>query len=403
MRCDYDLIIVGGGLAGNCLALALKDSGLRIALIEAETATARKHAPIGQRALALAYGSSIMLAALDLWEVIKKTATPIKHIHVSDQGHFGKTRLSAEKEGVEALGYVITAQHIESYVSEQASKTELTTYCPARVVGLMSSDEAAYVNLKVAQKSVNLTAKLVIGADGGQSTVRQLLAIEQKTTEYYQKAIVTTVRSSLGHDNVAYERFTDEGPLAILPTTGNHSSVVWTRKTENADDLIQMSDHDFLAELQNCFGYRMGPLELAGPRFAFPVNLIRAEKMVEGRAVIVGNAVHQLHPVAGQGFNLGLRDILQLAEMLIEQAEQEGDIGESAFLENYAKMRQIDHDKVVSFTDGLVRVFSNDWVPVAVSRNTALILLDHVSSVKSLVTQHAMGLGGRLQRIGKRR
>ncbi len=403
MRCDYDLIIVGGGLAGNCLALALKDSGLRIALIEAETATARKHAPIGQRALALAYGSSIMLAALDLWEVIKKTATPIKHIHVSDQGHFGKTRLSAEKEGVEALGYVITAQHIESYVSEQASKTELTTYCPARLVGLLSSDEAAYVNLKVAQKSVNLTAKLVIGADGGQSTVRQLLAIEQKTTEYYQKAIVTTVRSSLGHDNVAYERFTDEGPLAILPTTGSHSSVVWTRKTENADDLIQMSDHDFLAELQNCFGYRMGSLELAGPRFAFPVNLIRAEKMVKGRAVIVGNAVHQLHPVAGQGFNLGLRDILQLAEMLIEQAEQEGDIGESAFLENYAKMRQIDHDKVVSFTDGLVRVFSNDWVPVAVSRNTALILLDHVSSVKSLVTQHAMGLGGRLQRIGKRR
>jgi len=403
MRCDYDLIIVGGGLAGNCLALALKDSGLRLALIEAETPAEREHAPIGQRALALAYGSTVMLAALGVWETIKKTATPIKHIHVSDQGHFGKTRLSADKEGVDALGYVITARHIESHVSEQASKTALTTYCPARVVGLISSDEAAYVNLNVDQQSVNLTAKLVIGADGGQSTVRQLLAIEQKTTDYFQKAIVTTVRSSLGHNNVAYERFTAEGPLAVLPATGNHSSVVWTRTTEHADDLIQRSDADFLAELQNCFGFRMGSLQLVGPRFAFPVNLIRAEKMVQRRAIIVGNAAHQLHPVAGQGFNLGLRDVLQLAEMLIEQVENEGDIGEPAFLDSYAKARQIDHDKVINFTDGLVRVFSNDWLPVTISRNTALILLDHVNSVKSLVTQHAMGLGGRLQRLGKRR
>jgi 2-octaprenyl-6-methoxyphenol hydroxylase len=147
----------------------------------------------------------------------------------------------------------------------------------------------------------------------------------------------------------------------------------------------------------------MGELQLVGPRFAFPVNLIRADRMVEGRAVIVGNAAHQLHPVAGQGFNLGLRDVLQLAEMLIEQVESGGDIGDPAFLKSYAKVRQMDHDKVVNFTDGLVRVFSNDWVPVAISRNTALILLDHVNSVKSLVTRHAMGLGGKLNRIGKRR
>ena len=403
MRYDHDLIIVGGGLAGNCLALALKDSGLRVALIEAETDIGRERSPIGQRALALAYGSTVMLAALDLWETINKTATPIKHIHISDQGHFGKTRLSAEKEGVEALGYVITAHQIESHVSKQASQTGLTVYCPARVVGLMSSDEATYLNINVDKQSVNLTAKLVVGADGGQSTVRDLLGIKQKITGYSQKAIVTTIRSSLGHKYVAYERFTTQGPLAVLPTTEGCSSVIWTRTNEQADDLIQSSDSDFLAQLQKCFGYRMGELKLVGPRFAFPVNLIRADRMVEGRAVIVGNAAHQLHPVAGQGYNLGLRDVLQLAEMLIEQVESGGDIGDPAFLKSYAKVRQIDHDKVVNFTDGLVRVFSNDWVPVAISRNTALILLDHVNSVKSLVTRHAMGLGGKLNRIGKRR
>jgi 2-octaprenyl-6-methoxyphenol hydroxylase len=210
MRYDHDLIIVGGGLAGNCLALALKDSGLRVALIEAETDIERERSPIGQRALALAYGSTVMLAALDLWETINKTATPIKHIHISDQGHFGKTRLSAEKEGVEALGYVITAHQIESHVSKQASQTGLTVYCPARVVGLMSSDEATYLNINVDKQSVNLTAKLVVGADGGQSTVRDLLGIKQKITGYSQKAIVTTIRSSLGHKYVAYERFTTQ-------------------------------------------------------------------------------------------------------------------------------------------------------------------------------------------------
>jgi 2-octaprenyl-6-methoxyphenol hydroxylase len=403
MRHDYDLIIVGGGLAGNCLALALKDTGLRIAIVEANTREQLHVSPAGDRALALAAGTVMMLEALGIWQGISHAATAIKQIHISDRGHFGKTRLSAQKEHVDALGYVITARDIETHVANRVAEAAIELISPARVVGLMSGDNEICVSLKQGDESLNASARLLVGADGGLSSVRKLLDIAQHTTEYGQTALVTTVKSTIPNKNTAFERFTASGPLALLPVAKSHCAVVWTRTNEDANALMLGSEADFLAELQQCFGFKLGELGLTAPRRTFPLSLIRAEKMVAGRAVIIGNAVHQLHPVAGQGFNLGLRDVVRLAEMLIKQHEQNKDIGAADFLKNYAASRKKDHDRTIGFTDTVIKIFSNEWLALATARNIGLALLDHIPAAKTLLTRHAMGLAGHIPRLGSKR
>jgi 2-octaprenyl-6-methoxyphenol hydroxylase len=392
MSPDYDLIIVGGGLAGNCLALALMNSGLKVAIVEAATREQLHKSPGGDRALALAYGSKLMLERLGIWQGIADKATAINNIHISDRGHFGKVRLSSAKQGVEALGYVITARDIESHVAGLVEKSAIPCYCPARVSGLIAGANQINVSIRMDNESVNLSSSVLAGADGGSSSIRNLLAIGQTITDYHQTALVTTVKSSLPNKNTAYERFTESGPLALLPIDNNHSSVVWTRSTVDAEALMTGSDAEFLSALQHAFGYRLGELALSAPRRAFPLSLIRADKMIANRAVIIGNAVHQLHPVAGQGFNLGLRDVMVLAEGLIKQQEQGQDCGEHHFLNQYAQSRQKDHDRVIGFTDKLVGIFSNDFLPLAALRNTGLSLLDINPVAKSLLCNYAMGL-----------
>jgi 2-octaprenyl-6-methoxyphenol hydroxylase len=393
MPVDYDVVIVGAGLAGGCLALALAATNLRIAVVEANTREQRYTSPAGDRALALAGGTITLLDTLGIWAAIKPLATPIEHIHVSDQGHFGKTRLSAAREGVLALGYVMTARIIEDHVASLlAQSNHITQFCPARIVGLSSSAGEANVSLKHAGEAKLISARLVVGADGGQSTIRKLLEIGQDITDYGQTALVTTVKTSKFHANTAYERFTTVGPLALLPTTGGQSSVVWTRTTEQAEALMAGSEADFIAQLQACFGYRLGELTLTAPRRAFPLSLIRAKQMQAGRVVIIGNAVHQLHPVAGQGFNLGLRDVIVLAEQLIQQHQAGLDIGGSRFLQAYVQKRLKDHNRVIGFTDSLVKLFSNQSSLLAAARSTGLTLLDHLPSAKSYLARQAMGL-----------
>lgn len=403
MQHDYDLVIAGGGLAGNCLALALKDTGLKIAIIEVHTREQLHDSPAGDRALALAAGTVKMLEALGIWQGIAEAATAIKNIHVSDRGHFGKARLSAQKEHVAALGYVITARDIEAHAAKLVTDSEIELICPARLVGLMAGHDAVNVSLKCGDDALNISAKLLVGADGGNSSVRKLLEIPQNITEYGQTALVTTVKSSLPHNNTAFERFTASGPLALLPVDTDHCAVVWTRSSEEADTLMSGSEADFRSELQQCFGYKLGELSLTAPRRAFPLSLIRAEKMIADRTVIIGNAVHQLHPVAGQGFNLGLRDVVQLAEMIIRRHQENQDIGAADFLTAYAESRQKDHDQTIDFTNSVVRIFSNDWLALAAVRNIGLAVLDHIPAAKTWLTRHAMGLAGRLPRLGSRR
>lgn len=393
MQSDYDLLIVGAGLAGNCLALALQDTGLRIAIVEAASRRQLRESPIGDRALALAAGTVELLHMLGAWEAVIDKATAINNIHISDRGHFGKTRLTADKHAVNALGYVITARDIEEHVADLVERSPaISRLYETRVAGVMAGNDAINISLRQHNQSLNLSAQLLVGADGGQSTVRKLLDINQLVTDYGQTALVTTVQSTLPHRNTAFERFTEQGPLALLPVDGKQSAVVWTRHHEQAQALMAGGETEFLAELQDCFGYRLGALKLVAPRRAFPLSLIRAERMISERTVIIGNAVHQLHPVAGQGFNLGIRDVAQLAAMLRQQQQGLGDLGAAELLQNYAKQRQKDHDQTIGFTNNVVQIFSNNWLPLAAVRNAGLTLLDHLPFAKQLLTLHAMGL-----------
>lgn len=393
MNNHFDLIIAGGGLVGNCLALALKNSGLSIAVVEAASAVQQQQSPAGDRALALAAGTVALLDQLGAWAEIAQQATAIKQIHVSDQGHFGKTRLSAQQQGVDALGYVITARDIETHVANLVAETAVNYFYQTRVDDLTVHPDRIELQLQSADGQVStISAELVVGADGGQSSVRKLLKIDQKVTEYGQTALVTTVQSSLLNQNTAYERFTAFGPLALLPVGGRQEAVVWTRSHQQAQDLMAGSDAEFLAALQACFGYRLGALKLVAPRRAFPLSLIRADNMVAERAVIIGNAVHQLHPVAGQGFNLSIRDVAELAEVLMRQHQGQLDLGDPVYLQRYAKQRQQDHANTIGFTDNVVRIFSNQWLALAALRNSGLTLLDHLPFAKQLLTKHAMGL-----------
>ena len=295
------------------------------------------------------------------------------------------------------MGYVITARDIESHVAALVDNTEITQLSPARVVGLMSGEHEINVSIKHEDEALCLSATLLVGADGGNSSVRKLLDIPQQVSEYGQTALVTTVKTALPHYNTAYERFTESGPLALLPSGKNHCSVVWTRSDEDAETLMMGNDNDFLAALQQCFGYRLGRLMLVAPKRAFPVSLIRTERMQASRAVIIGNAVHQLHPVAGQGFNLGLRDVAQLADMILKEYKENGDIGAATFLNDYVAAREQDHRLTIGFTDSLVRLFSNDVLPLAAARNIGLAALDHIPMAKALLSRHAMGLAQSVQ------
>jgi 2-octaprenyl-6-methoxyphenol hydroxylase len=392
----FDIIIVGGGLAGNCLALSLIESGLKIAIVETNTREQLINSALGDRALALAAGTVETLVKLGVWQGIQAKANAITDIHVSDRGHFGKVRLSARSQNVKALGYVITARDIERHVAELVDSTSIIQICPGRLVGLMSDESAVYASIKHQENSINLSAQLLVGADGGNSTVRKLLDITQQVTDYRQTALVTTVKSAFPNPQVAYERFTEAGPLALLPIGKNQYSVVWTRTSEDAEILMLSSETEFESALQDCFGYRLGKLSLTSPIRAFPVSLIRADKMQSGRAVIIGNAVHQLHPVAGQGFNLGLRDVVQLADMILKKYHNAEDIGSIELLNDYVRARGQDHRQTIGFTDTLVKVFSSNNPALAAARNIGLTVLDHIPAAKSLLSKHAMGLAQRI-------
>jgi 2-octaprenyl-6-methoxyphenol hydroxylase len=376
--------------------LALKNAPLRIGVVEALSAEQRLAASPGDRALALSRGTAQILGQLGVWEDVTKRSMPIRHIHVSDRGHIGKTRLHAEAQGVDALGYVIVARVLEAAIESALQALAVDRLCPARIVGIQGGRDAVCVSLKQGAEDVHLTARLVVAADGGNSTVRKLLGIEQEMRDYGQTAIVTEVRTEYDNCATAYERFTVNGPLAMLPLEKRKASVVWTLPPERATEVLEWSEAEFIARLQHEFGYWLGRIESASPRQGFPLRLIRSERMAGERVLLIGNAMHQLHPVAGQGFNLGCRDAQVLARNLRDQLALRRDIGAQAVLEQYARTRAEDLDKVIRFTDSLVRVFSTASAPVVLARNAALLALECLPAAKCILARHAMGYGIRL-------
>ena len=398
---DYDVLIIGGGLVGASLACALGNLPLRIGVIEAFPFGSATQPSYDDRSVALAYGSRRIFEGIGLWPSLTKDATPIHKIHVSDRGHFGVVRLDATTAGQEALGYVIENRHLGKVLTETLSGlANVEMLCPAQLQAIEINEMASAV-VKQGDSTRTLTARLIVGADGGQSVVRKCTGIKVISRDYGQSAVIANVTPGNFHHYIAYERFTKQGPLAMLPMSTDRCALVWTMDRENSSSVLEMSDDMFLARLQQYFGFRLGRLVKAGKRHVYPLTLVRAREHVRHRLVLIGNAAHTLHPVAGQGFNLGLRDVAVLAQVLTEGLIKEDDPGTLAVLDRYQHWRRRDQAGVAAFTDSVVRIFSNSFSPLVVARNLGLVALDVVPPLKTGLLRHTMGLAGKLPRLAR--
>ena len=401
MTTDYDILIIGGGMVGASLGVALGGLPLRVGLIEAVEFESAAQPSYDDRTVALSYGSRRIFESLKVWDRLEaRGATPIQHIHISDRGHFGFARLDAAEAGVAALGYVVENRALGQALKAALAETQnLTLICPATMEDVGFAADAARVTIRRAGQPEQLTARLVVAADGGRSLVRDQAGIGAQRTDYHQTALVTNVTPELPHRNIAYERFTDSGPLAFLPMRDNRCAVVWSLPPDRAKALLALDDAQFLAALQERFGTRLGRFLKVGQCHAYPLALTRVSEQVRPRLALIGNAAHTVHPVAGQGFNLGLRDVAVLAQVLSDAQHEGRDPGELAVLERYAAWRRRDNLAISTFTDGLVRTFSNNLAPLSFMRNLGLVAVDLLPPAKRSLLRLSMGLAGRLPRL----
>lgn len=393
---DFDLIIVGGGMVGASLACALKNTTLKIAIVEAFEPHSNQQPSYDDRGIALAYGSQRIFESMGLWQQLVPYCTAISDIHVSDRGHFGVTRLSALDENVPALGQVITARSMGFVLNQALSQQKnIDIICPVKVTNLIQNTDTTELILN---DNRHITAKLIVAADGAHSTVRQLLNLGALEHDYGQYAITANITPERAHNGQAFERFTDSGPIALLPMSDNRCSLVWTVKTGDENNILSLSDDDFLTKLQERFGYRLGKLKHVGQRNSYPLKLMQADQPIQQRIVLIGNAAHSLHPIAGQGFNLGLRDVAALADVLANNAD---DCGDQRLLHDYAQWRQQDQDDVISNTSSLVSLFSNNNSLLGHFRGTALTLIDLAPTAKHWLAKKSMGLDKKQPRLSR--
>jgi 2-octaprenyl-6-methoxyphenol hydroxylase len=413
---DYDLIIVGGGLVGGSLACALRGSGLKVCSIEAVAADAASQPSYDERVIALAWGSRRILEGIGLWGQVAPGAEAIHRIHISERGGFGFAHLDRAEQGVEALGYVAPARLLGTAIRGSLGEGSgpgavgggaggIDQFCPARLLGLRLHSDGVDLEVSVAGASRTLRARLLVAADGGDSFVRRRLGLSVRERPYGHDALITTVTPDRPRPNTAYERFTDTGPLAMLPMTEGRWSVVWTAREADTQTLLRLSDAAFLARLHDRFGYRLGGLTRLGRRVSYPLRQVMAREPVGDRLVLIGNAAHTLHPVAGQGFNLGLRDVAALADVLVGAARAGSDPGGTAVLDAYRRQRGRDQADAALVTDALARLFVNPWGPLRLARDLGLVGLDLVPGARRLLARRFMGIstdaGGRQPRLSR--
>jgi 2-octaprenyl-6-methoxyphenol hydroxylase len=400
---QVDVAIVGGGLVGASLALALAPTGLKTALIEGVAPDANTQPSFDDRTTALGNGTRRSFEALGIWSQVAPQAAPIRRIHVSDAGRFGFARLEASEHGIDAFGYVVTNRVLGAALRAAITRLpNLDLRMPAKCTGVALHE--GDVELATEPTAAPLRARLVVAADGADSKVRAAAGLAATIEDYRQVAIVSHVRSSRPADGTAYERFTQEGPFAVLPLFDGSYGVVWTLAPEAAERVLALPDKDYLAALQGEFGWRIGRLLAVGKRNAYPLRLSRAETLTGQRVVLIGNAAQGLHPVAGQGFNLGLRDAATLAEVLAEVVRRDGsraDVGSPEVLREFVSRRTADRDGVTRFTDGLVKLFGDTRPGVPLLRDLGLLLFDLSPTAKQALSRLSWGFAGRTPRLGR--
>ncbi|ANO51965.1 2-octaprenyl-6-methoxyphenyl hydroxylase [Woeseia oceani] len=404
MRTDeYDIVIAGGGMIGISLALALAPLGQRIAVVEAIERSAPLQPSFDDRSTALSRSSQRTFEALGLWPAIRAASTAIRHIHVSDRGRFGFSHIDAAEQNVEALGYVVINRVLGTVLNDALLAADnVDVICPARISRVQTTERSVTVSADSNDDVRQLQCRLLVAADGANSGVREMLGIGAQHVDYGQHAVIGNLQPGQPHNNIAYERFTNDGPIAILPTADDRVTFVWTLQPERADNVLSLSDEEFTEQLQQAFGFRLGRFSKMGKRARYPLSLSKANSLVVGRGVLVGNAAHGLHPVAAQGFNLGLRDVASLADCIADAlADGAGDPGDATVLERYAEWRRADQKKLVHFTDGLVRLFGSRRRSLRLLRDVGMLGFDLVPGVRRLFARHTMGLAGELPRLSR--
>lgn len=399
---EVDLAIVGGGLVGASLALALRATDLRVALIEGVAPDAASQPSFDDRTTALGNGTRRVFESLGVWSAMANEAAPIRQIHVSDAGRAGFARLEAREHDIDAFGYVITNRSMGRALNAAlAEHVSLERRMPARCTAVAFGEEGVVLNTEPGEQP--LRARLVVAADGANSLVRSAAGLEASVEDYQQVAIVAHVASSRAADGTAYERFTPTGPFAVLPLHNGHYGIVWTLSPSAAEEVLALSDADYLARLQTAFGWRIGRLLRVGRRQAYPLRLTRAAAVTAERCVLIGNAAQALHPVAGQGFNLGLRDAVTLAELLTDaKRDDDGvDIGSAAVLAEFARRRSADREGIIDFTDRLVKLFGDQRPGVPLLRDIGLLLFDLSPTAKQAMSRLSWGFAGRTPRLAR--
>jgi len=398
---ECDVLIAGGGMVGASLAVALAGLPLRVTLVEAIPAGAPGQPSFDARTTALSRSARHILGTLGIWPAVAADATPIRRIHVSERGRLGTTVIDGDEEGGEPLGYVLENRLLGAALWRALEASpNVTVRSPATVTGVAGGDDALTVSVQERGATATVRTRLLVVADGARSPLRASLGIGARVRPYGQAAIVgnVAVDTAFGHgeqSGIAYERFTPEGPLALLPAGPGRYVFVLTRRDAVADAVARMPDAAFLELLQEEFGHRLGRFGRVGARGSYPLELVEADRVTAPRVAVIGNAAHGLHPVAGQGYNLGLRDAAALAELVAEDAG--ADPGDPALLARYATWREPDQRKVVAFTDGLVRFFGRRRLGPL--RGFGLLLFDTTPGAKRILARETMGLGGRRSRL----
>jgi len=396
---DCEVLIVGSGMVGSTLAAALAREGVECIVIDS-------HAPVLSwptestdiRVSAITLASVAIFRALRVWNnMIELRVCPFREMHVWDSQGSGAIHFDSAELALAELGYIVENRVIQSTLIKALEALDaIQTRYPAELVSIERQDEHTVATLA---DGTTLSARLLVGADGGNSIVRRLNGITTHGWSYEQQALVTTVRPEYSHCHTAWQRFLPNGPLAFLPLNDNLCSIVWSTLPDHARSLLELDETVFTRELENAFEMKLGQIELAGPRASFPLRMRHADRYVDQRLALIGDAAHTIHPLAGQGVNLGLLDAAALAEVIVDARQRRRDIGAYATLRKYERWRKGDNMLMMAAMDGFKRLFSNDIGPLCMLRNLGLSLTNQLGPVKNIFMRHAAGLRGDLPKL----